>query len=467
MNRCFTAILLAMTASGYGQSLQPAPKLVVNITIDQLRTDYIEAFSPLYGQNGFKKLLSEGRIYEAASYDFAPVDRASAVASVSTGTTPYYNNIVGTQWLDRSSLRPVFCVDDQKYSTSPGRLSTSTIGDELKVATNGSSLVYALAPARDAAVLSAGHAADGAVWIDDKKGVLTTTDYYPAKVRKWLEAYNAVYSQRATDDRTKNLAVAHAAEACVTENALGRDAYTDYLAVTLSAKGRNATNWQTDMEGVYTKLDALLASLIGGIEKQVGKQNVLFMVTSTGYTDEENVDYSKYRIPTGTFYINRTANLLNIYLGAVYGQGKYVETCFHNEIYLNHKLIEQKRLSLSEVLGRSQEFLIQNSGVRDVYTTDRLLSGNADVRKLRNGHHPAVSGDIIVEVASGWQLYNEDNQEKYTSRSSFVPFPIIFYGAGAKAEHINLPVTVERIAPTIAKAIRIRAPNACKAEPLF
>mgnify|MGYP004662421199 CR=1 FL=1 len=431
-----------MTASGYGQSLQPAPKLVVNITIDQLRTDYIEAFSPLYGQNGFKKLLSEGRVYEAASYDFAPVDRASAVASVSTGTTPYYNNIVGTQWLDRSSLRPVFCVDDPKYSTSPGRLSTSTIGDELKVATNGSSLVYALAPARDAAVLSAGHAADGAVWIDDKKGVLTTTDYYPAKVRKWLEAYNAVYSQRATDDRTKNLAVAHAAEACVTENALGRDAYTDYLAVTLSAKGRNATNWQTDMEGVYTKLDALLASLIGGIEKQVGKQNVLFMVTST-------------------------ANLLNIYLGAVYGQGKYVETCFHNEIYLNHKLIEQKRLSLSEVLGRSQEFLIQNSGVRDVYTTDRLLSGNADVRKLRNGHHPAVSGDIIVEVASGWQLYNEDNQEKYTSRSSFVPFPIIFYGAGAKAEHINLPVTVERIAPTIAKAIRIRAPNACKAEPLF
>ena len=369
--------------------------------------------------------------------------------------------------MDRSSLRPMFCVDDPKYSTSPGRLSTSTIGDELKVATNGSSLVYALAPARDAAVLSAGHAADGAVWIDDKKGVLTTTDYYPAKVRKWLEAYNAVYSQRATDDRTKNLAVAHAAEACVTENALGRDAYTDYLAVTLSAKGRNATNWQTDMEGVYTKLDALLASLIGGIEKQVGKQNVLFMVTSTGYTDEENVDYSKYRIPTGTFYINRTANLLNIYLGAVYGQGKYVETCFHNEIYLNHKLIEQKRLSLSEVLGRSQEFLIQNSGVRDVYTTDRLLSGNADVRKLRNGHHPAVSGDIIVEVASGWQLYNEDNQEKYTSRSSFVPFPIIFYGAGAKAEHINLPVTVERIAPTIAKAIRIRAPNACKAEPLF
>lgn len=467
MKQYLTAILLAISATGTAQKLQPAPRLVVNITIDQLRTDYIEAFAPLYGPDGFKKLLSEGRIYEAASYDFTPVDRASAVASISTGTTPYYNNIVSSRWLDRSSLRPVYCVADDKQGTSPRLLSTSTIGDELKVATGGSALVYALAFSRDAAVLAAGHAADGAAWIDDTRGVLTTSAYYPTKVHKWLNAYNAVYAQRASDDRTRNLAVAHAAQACVVENAMGRDAITDYLAITLSAKGRGAVDWQTDMEGVYVKLDLLLADLVGNIEKQVGRQNVLFMVTSTGYTDEENIDYSKYHVPTGTFYINRTANLLNIYLGAIYGQGKYVDACFHNEIYLNHKLIEQKRISQSEVLVRCQEFMIQNSGVRDVYTTDRLLAGGNDVRKLRNGHHPAISGDIIVEVAPGWQLYNEDNQERYTCRASFVPFPIIFYGAGTPAEHINTPVSVERIAPTIAKAIRIRAPNACKAEPLF
>ena len=322
MNKCLTAILLALSATASAQRLQPAPRLVVNITIDQLRTDYIQAFAPLYGPDGFKKLLSEGRVYEAASYDFLPIDRASAVASISSGTTPYYNNIVSSQWLDRATLRPVYCVADSKVGTSPRLLSTSTIGDELKVATGGSALVYALAFSRDAAVLSAGHAADGAVWVDDNRGVLATSAYYPQKAHKWLNAYNAVYSQRASDDRTKNLAVAHAAQACVVEQAMGRDAVTDYLAVTLSAKGRGAANWQTDMEGVYIKLDQLLGDLVAGIEKQVGKEHVLFVVTSTGYTDEENVDYSKYNVPTGTFYINRTANLLNIYLGAVYGQGR-------------------------------------------------------------------------------------------------------------------------------------------------
>ena len=132
MNKCLTAILLALSATASAQRLQPAPRLVVNITIDQLRTDYIQAFAPLYGPDGFKKLLSEGRVYEAASYDFLPIDRASAVASISSGTTPYYNNIVSSQWLDRATLRPVYCVADSKVGTSPRLLSTSTIGDELK-----------------------------------------------------------------------------------------------------------------------------------------------------------------------------------------------------------------------------------------------------------------------------------------------------------------------------------------------
>ena len=78
-----------------------------------------------------------------------------------------------------------------------------------------------------------------------------------------------------------------------------------------------------------------------------------------------------------------------------------------------------------------------------------------------------LSGDIIIKVAPGWRLLNEDNQETFYSRTGFIPFPIIFYGAGTEAEHVAIPVTTDRIAPTIAKSIRIRAPNACTAEPLF
>ena len=134
---------------------------------------------------------------------------------------------------------------------------------------------------------------------------------------------------------------------------------------------------------------------------------------------------------------------------------------------MNHKLIEQKNISLAEMLQRSQDFLVQNAGVAEVYTSERLLRGNNDILKRRNAFHPTLSGDIIIEVAPGWQLVNEDTQERLSTRASFVPFPIIIFGAGTRAERITLPVTVDRIAPTIARNIRIRAPNACTAEPLF
>lgn len=453
MNKCLSAIIIA-TLTGtttHAQTLQPSPRLVVNIAIDQLRNDYIEHYSPLYSPNGFKRLLNRGSVYEAASYPFDPVDRASAIATIVTGTTPYYNNIIGTRWLDRKTLRPVFCVDDVKHTTSPQRLSTSTIGDELKVSSNGAAIVYGLAIERDAAVLSAGHAADGAVWVDEKTGNWTTSTYYGDKARKWINAYSSTRPRPGKDKALLNDAVSNAAVDCLNNNAMGKDEVTDYLSITLSAAGTNATNWRTDLESVYRGLDKTLASLISRIEQSVGANRVLFILTGTGYTEDPKVDYAKYRIPTGTFYINRTANLLNMYLGAIYGQARYVETCFSNQIYLNRKLIEDKLLSYEDVISRSKDFLAQISGIRNV---------------SESPYNPSISGDLLIEVAPGWQLLNEDNQDNYIARASFVPFPIILYGAGITPQRISTPVTVDRIAPTIAKSIRIRAPNACKSAPL-
>ncbi len=454
MNKYISALILA-TLTGteaYAQSLQVAPRLVVNISIDQLRTDYIEHFATLYSPNGFKKLLQQGTVYEAASYPFAPVDRSSAIAAISTGTTPYYNNIIGTQWLDRNTLRPLFCVDDSKYKTSPQNMSTSTIADELKISTNGAAIVYGIAADRDAAVLSAGHAADGAFWIDEKNGDWVTSQYYSQNGQKWLNSYRSVNVKPSKAKTLTNDAVSDIAISCINGNAMGRDENTDYISITLSAKATdNSAQWRIGMESVYRGLDHTLSSLLSHIEQSVGAQHVLFVLTSTGYTDDPKVDFAKYRIPTGTFYINRTANLLNMYLGAIYGQGRYVETCFHNQIYLNRKLIEDKRISFSDIISRSKEFLVQVSGVRAVQESP---------------YNPSISGDLIIEVSPGWQLLNEDNHESYTSRAAFIPFPIIFYGSGIKPQRINTPVTVDRIAPTIAKAIQIRAPNACKAAPL-
>ena len=204
------------------------------------------------------------------------------------------------------------------------------------------------------------------------------------------------------------------------------------------------------------------------MEEKVGSEHVLFVVTSTGYSDTESSEYDRYRIPTGTFYMNRTSNLLNMYFGAIWGQGRWVEACYDSQLYLNHQLLESKRISLTDAGQRAQEFISQLEGVRNVYTALQLLGGNnPQIYKVRNGFNPERNGDILIEVSPGWRVLNESGQDSQLSRASFIPFPIIIYGDGIKAERIKTPVTIDRIAPTIAKTIRIRAPNACSAEPLF
>ena len=122
---------------------------------------------------------------------------------------------------------------------------------------------------------------------------------------------------------------------------------------------------------------------------------------------------------------------------------------------------------MHDVLTRCQELLLESVGISDVYTCNRLLTGNNDVYKLLQGYNPSICGDIIVNVAPGWKLINEDTQESYTSRYNIILFPVIFYGTNIKGERISTPITIDRIAPTISKSIHIRAPNACSAAPLF
>lgn len=510
-------ILSAPEASAAGREV---PRVVVSILVDQLRTDYMNAFMPLYGQEGFARLLKEGRVYTQAEYPHYRPDRASAAATLATGTTPYNHGVVGVNWLDRETLRPVFCVDDKNYpgirtadASAPTFMGVSTLGDELKVATEGKSLVYGIAPNRESAILSAGHAADGAVWIDDRNGQWCTTSYYGTSLPTWA----AVLNSKSLDDRLKGLAwkpssdlvgnfsyflsggmkkpfvhkfkgdnrfrsfktsalvnedVVRAATQCLNGTMIGTDEVTDYLAVTLYAgnfEHRTVSDSPMELQDTYVRLDNAIGKLVNAVERKVGKDRALFVITSTGYADEENSDLSKYRIPTGTFDVNRSARLLNMYLVAVYGSGQYVESSFGTQLYLNHKLIEQKQINLAEMLERVQDFLLQLSGVKDVYTSTRLLQGawTPGISRMRGGYNPRYSGDVLIEVTPGWHYVNSTTRENQLVRESYVPFPIIFTGAGIEAEQVVTPVTIDYIAPTLSKAMRIRAPNACSVAPLF
>ena len=129
--------LFGLSAETAAQTIAQPPQLVVTIAIDQLRTDRLETYAPLYQSGGLKRLLTEGLVYPNAACNFTPVDKSSAIASLMTGATPYYNGITGSEWMDRNTLRPLTIVSDNQRRLSPQQLSTSTLGDELKIATDG------------------------------------------------------------------------------------------------------------------------------------------------------------------------------------------------------------------------------------------------------------------------------------------------------------------------------------------
>ena len=452
----FITLLSALAFSNEigAQTVPQAPKLVVSITVDELRTDHLETFAPLYSAGGLRKLLTEGTFYSNASYSFTPVDRTSAAASLSTGTTPYYHGITGEEWLDRSTLRPVRAVHDQKQGYSPRQLGTSTLGDELKIATNGIAKVFAFAATPDNAILSAGHAADGAAWIQSSQWGIT--NYYEP-LNQWLRGYSRLYKPSADN----NASVTEIALECLSNGGLALDDKTDLLCIGYSVAPQ--------MES-YVALDRTIDQLVDSISKRVPLDRVLFVLTSTGSARVENEQNNneKYRIPTGKFDIQRTANLLNMYLGATFGTAQYVEAIYRNQLFLDHKLLERKNINMGDVLLRAQQFIMQLSGVRHVYTANQLTTSESyQLEKIRSGFNVEKCGDLLIDIAPGWELVNEHNHTSTTSRVSNIPFPIIFFGAGVKAQRIQTPVTADAIAPTIARIIRIRAPNACATEPLF
>lgn len=501
------------------------PRMVVNILIDQLRSDYLEAFTPLYCDKGIKMLMQQGTVYTAGEYPLYHPDRASAAATIATGTTAADHGIVGMHWMNRETLRPMYCVEDRSVKGlvtveqySPRWLNVSTVSDELKVATNGVARVISIAPNADAAILNAGHAADYCVWIDDQTGFWSSTSYY-GQLPLWADHRNTHQSldqrlkkevwipltpevgsysyfigntdekpfqhqfkgnQQYVSFKTSGLVndeVAATTCMAIEMSELGYDTTTDYLAVTLYAGNyeHNSVNTMPlEIQDTYVRLDHAIAAIIESVEKKVGVGNALFALTSTGYTEEDAADLSKYRIPTGTFDINRAVSLLGMYMVAVYGQGDYIESTLGTEIYFNHKTLEDRQINISEFQSRAQDFLLQLSGVKDVFTAQRLLQGawTPGISRMRGSFNPQRSGDLRIQVQPGWHI-NADNftlNSTYTkpqiARESHTAFPIILYGTGIQAETITAPVTVDCIAPTLAKAMRIRAPNACSKAPL-
>ncbi len=174
------------------------PKLVVGLVIDQMRWDYLYRFYDLYGNDGFKRLLAGGFNCQNTMVNYMPANTAPGHTCIYTGSVPSIHGIAGNNWIDENGKR-WYCVDDPNSKSvlgntymSPSTLLTTTITDELRLATNFKSRVFGVAIKDRGSILPAGHLGNAAYFYNDTQGVFTTTSYYaqPYQNPAWLQAFN-------------------------------------------------------------------------------------------------------------------------------------------------------------------------------------------------------------------------------------------------------------------------------------
>ncbi|MGL4291997.1 MAG: alkaline phosphatase family protein [Bacteroidales bacterium] len=522
MNRFLTSLIVVLAATNLNaRQVSELPKLVVGITVDQLRGDYLNYLYNAFGEKGFKRLIQNGLLYENVEFDFDRPDRASAMATLFTGAYPNYNGIIASTLFNPSTLRSESIMQDLKYmgnytslTVSPKRLLTSTITDELKSASGGLSRIYAIAPDMEQALIGGGHAADGAFWLDNINGKWATTTFYqdipyfvdrynrtdapdkriedavwepmlPVSAYKFIPYLSSDWSfrhsfARVRKDRFKqfktsalvNEEVNRFVELFLNNGGLARNNNPDFLSITYHAgtyMGGSEQQYSLETQDTYLRLDNTLGNLLDMIDKTVGLQNTFIFLTSTGNFDTQVKPAERYHIPTGEFHPERCTALLNTYLMALFGSENWVTGYQDQQIYLNRRAIENNKVDLHEIQTKAAEFVIQFAGVQDVVTSHQLLHGNWNekINRYRNGFHRKLSGDLILAVQPGWDIILDSNlQQKQTVRKDGIPAPLILFGPQIPQERVKRVIDATELAPTVSKVLRIRSPNACDALPL-
>ena len=219
-----TALLLATAKPSAADTRQPAPRLIVQITVDALRGDLPERFAAGYGKDGWRRLLDQGLHYTNAHYHHANTETIVGHTSLATGAYPADHGMVANVWLDRESGELSYNIEDPDYTLltagaevdrkteidptqrvarsegrSPARIRVSTFSDQLSIHTAGRAKIFGVSVKDRGAVSMAGHAGK-AFWFSKSKGVFTTSSYYYDELPDWVNAFNAAgHPQRYAD----------------------------------------------------------------------------------------------------------------------------------------------------------------------------------------------------------------------------------------------------------------------------
>jgi hypothetical protein len=204
--------------------------------------------------------------------------------------------------------------------------------------------------------------------------------------------------------------------------------------------------------------------LLKTTDKAVGLENIRLYLTGTGAPVLPAVDVPKSKAYTGDFYPDRCTSLLNLYLMAIYGNEQWVRTWDRQSIYLNHRKIEEKGLSLDEMTRKASEFLAEFSGVSQVYPYSSLLLGSVhgELAPRINAISTDRAADIYLDILGGWNVRESSAENDYQVVSTDFRTPFIYYKPEQKGQTIETPVSVGDINASLSRIFRIRPPTACQ-----
>ncbi|ALL07919.1 nucleotide pyrophosphatase [Pedobacter sp. PACM 27299] len=511
------------------------PKLVVGLVIDQMRWDYLYRYYSRYSAGGFKRLINEGFSAENTFIPYTPTYTACGHASIYTGSVPAINGIIGNDWYDPQLGRNVYCAEDTSVTSvgsttmagvmSPNNMLTTTITDELRLATNFQGKVIGISLKDRGSILPAGHSANAAYWFDGQTGDWITSTYYMANLPSWMQDYNKMklankfyeknwptlypietYTQSTADDKSYegkargeqsptfphplklymgknyemikstpygNTMTLDLAKLAIASEDLGKDNITDFLAVSCSSTdyvGHQYGPNSIEAEDTYLRLDKDLADFFDYLDKTVGKGNYLFFLSADHGAAHVPGFMAENKLPGGTVDDGPVMKELNGRLEEKFGVKKAIIKSMNNQIYFDHKLINNAKADFDAIKAFSIEFLKTQTGFMDAVDLNKVGASSLPEpikTRIANGYNARRSGDIYFLLKSN---YFDSSSKTGTTHGSWNPYdshiPCVFMGWNVKPGKTNKTHYMTDIAATLAAMLHIQMPSGCVGEPI-
>jgi predicted AlkP superfamily pyrophosphatase or phosphodiesterase len=501
------------------------PKLVVGLMVDQMRWDFLYRYYDRYSNNGFKRLMREGFNCENTQIPYAQTVTAAGHTCVYTGSVPAIHGIMGNDWYDKSLGHIVYCTDDNSVKTiggsdkamsmSPKNLWTSTICDELKLATNFKAKTIGIAIKDRGGILPAGHMADAAYWYDGTSGNWVTSTYYMQQLPKWTVDFNAkkitdqfykndwntlypinTYQQSDADNADYegkysfeaapvfphilqsrigkdystisatpygNSMTLEFAKTAMKAESMGKDAITDFLAVSLSSTdyvGHQFGPNSIEIEDTYLRLDKDISDFLIYLDKEVGKgQYAVFLTADHGVANTPGfLKAHKYPVTT----LPWTNDNLSKKAEEKFGIKNIIKDYSNYQLYLNDAAIDSAGKDKDDIKKFIIDFVNKDSSVLIAFDNEEISEANLpkEAKEMYiNGYNTKRGGDIQVVLKSGYFYGGKTG----TTHGSWYPYdshiPLLWMGWGINKGKSNAAYSMTDIAPTIAALLHIQMPN--------